>query len=253
MLKRNNRTKNAGTSRDLMAYRLRPGAKWAINSPIMFLFKDKTSWRQPTYNLQEEIAASITHGIGAGLSIAGLVILIVLGIIYGDVWQVVAFSIYGTSLILLYFASTLYHAVQDPGKKRIFRILDHTAIYLLIAGTYTPFLLVRMRGTMGWTLFAVVWAMALAGIIWKIFFLGRMEILATIFYVVMGLMAVVGINEMLISIPTSGLILLVIGGAVYILGIIFYAWEGLPYNHVIWHLFVLVASVLHFFAIATLI
>lgn len=219
----------------------------------MFLFKDKESWQMPTYSQREEIAASVTHGIGVGLSVVGLTLLVALAAIYGDAWQVVAFSIYGASLFLLYLASTLYHAVQNPRLKRRLRLLDHTAIYLLIAGTYTPFLLVRMRGTMGWTLLAVVWSMALAGIIWKIFFLGRLEVLATIFYVLMGCLAIIGIREMLVSIPPAGLILLATGGAVYMLGIIPYAWEKLPYNHVIWHLFVLGGSALHFFAITTLV
>ena len=219
----------------------------------MFLFKENSSWQKPTYDLREEIASSVTHGVGAGLSVAGLTLLIVLAAKYGDVWQVVAFSIYGVSLFLLYLASTLYHAIQNPRAKKVFRVLDHTAIYLLIAGTYTPFLLVGMRGAMGWTLLIIVWAMALAGISWKIFFLGRLEILATIFYVLMGWLAIVGIKEMLASIPTAGLILLVAGGLVYTLGIIFYAWKKLPYNHAIWHLFVLGGSVLHFFAITTLI
>ncbi len=219
----------------------------------MFLIKEKSSWQKPIYNLREEIAASVTHGVGAGLSVAGLTLLIVLAAIYGDAWQVVAFSIYGTSLFLLYLASTLYHAIQNPRAKRVFRVLDHTAIYLLIAGTYTPFLLVGMRGAMGWTLLVTIWAMALAGIIWKIFFLGRLEILATIFYVLMGWLAIIGIKEMLVSIPTTGLILLVTGGLVYMLGIIFYAWKKIPYNHAIWHLFVLGGSILHFFAITTLV
>ncbi len=219
----------------------------------MFLIKEKSSWQKPIYNLREEIAASVTHGVGAGLSIAGLTLLIVLAAIYGDAWQVVAFSIYGTSLFLLYLASTLYHAIQNPRAKKVFRVLDHTAIYLLIAGTYTPFLLVGMRGAMGWTLLVTIWAMALAGIIWKIFFLGRLEILATIFYVLMGWLAIIGIKEMLVSIPTTGLILLVTGGLVYMLGIIFYAWKKIPYNHAIWHLFVLGGSILHFFAITTLV
>jgi len=201
----------------------------------MFLIKEKSSWQKPIYNLREEIAASVTHGVGAGLSIAGLTLLIVLAAIYGDAWQVVAFSI------------------QNPRAKKVFRVLDHTAIYLLIAGTYTPFLLVGMRGAMGWTLLVTIWAMALAGIIWKIFFLGRLEILATIFYVLMGWLAIIGIKEMLVSIPTTGLILLVTGGLVYMLGIIFYAWKKIPYNHAIWHLFVLGGSILHFFAITTLV
>jgi hemolysin III len=219
----------------------------------MFLFKDKESWKNPTYNFQEEIAASITHGVGAGLAAGGLTLLVVLALMYGDVWQVIAFSIYGVSLFFLYSASTLYHAIQRPRLKRYFRIVDHAAIYLLIAGTYTPFLLVTMRDTLGWTLLTVIWCMALAGVLWKIFFLGRFEILATVFYVLMGCLAIVGINKMLVSIPPAGLILLATGGAVYILGIIFYAWNKIPYNHVIWHFFVLGGSTLHFFAIITLV
>jgi len=219
----------------------------------MFLFKDKESWKDPTYNFREEIAASVTHGIGAGLAAVGLTLLVILAVMYGDVWQVVAFSIYGVSLFLLYSASTLYHAIQRPRLKRFFRVIDHAAIYLLIAGTYTPFLLITMRDTVGWTLLVIIWSMALAGIIWKIFFLGRLEVLATIFYVVMGCLALVGINKMLVSIPPTGVVLLAIGGAVYILGIIFYAWKKIPYNHVIWHFFVLGGSALHFFAIVTLV
>lgn len=219
----------------------------------MFLFKDKESWKNPTYNFREEIAASISHGIGAGFAAIGLILLVVLAVMYGDTWQVVAFSIYGISLFFLYSASTLYHGIQRPHLKRVFRVMDHVGIYLLIAGTYTPFLLVTMRDTMGWTLLVVIWSMALAGIIWKIFFLGRLEVLATLFYILMGCLAVVGIRQMLVSIPPAGMILLATGGAVYILGVIFYAWDRIPYNHVIWHFFVLGGSVLHFFAIYTLI
>jgi hemolysin III len=219
----------------------------------MFLFKDKESWKNPTYNVREEIAASVSHGVGAGLAAVGMTLLVVLAVTYGDTWQVVAFSIYGISLFFLYSASTLYHGIQRPRLKRFFRVMDHAGIYLLIAGTYTPFLLVSMRDTMGWTLLVIIWSMALAGIIWKIFFLGRMEILATMFYILMGCLAVVGIRQMVVSIPLTGLILLVAGGAVYISGVIFYAWHRIPYNHVIWHFFVLGGSALHFFAIFTLV
>ena len=219
----------------------------------MFLFKDKESWKNPTYNLREEIAASISHGVGAGLAAIGLALLVVLAVMYGDTWQVVAFSIYGASLIFLYSASTLYHGIQRPRLKRLLRVMDHAGIYLLIAGTYTPFLLVGMRNTMGWILLVIIWSMALAGVIWKIFFLGRLEILATMFYILMGCLAVVGIRQILVSIPPTGIILLVAGGAVYISGVLFYAWEKIPYNHVIWHFFVLGGSALHFFAIFTLI
>ncbi len=219
----------------------------------MFLFKDQESWKNPTYNFREEIAASVSHGVGAGLAAIGLTLLVVLAMRYGDTWQVVAFSIYGTSLFFLYSASTLYHGIQRPRLKRSFRVIDHAGIYLLIAGTYTPFLLVSMRNTMGWTLLVIIWSMALAGIIWKIFFLGRLEILATMFYILMGCLAVVGIRQILVSIPPTGVILLAAGGAVYISGVIFYAWKKIPYNHVIWHFFVLGGSTLHFFAIFTLV
>ncbi|MCP4423243.1 MAG: hemolysin III family protein [Chloroflexi bacterium] len=205
-----------------------------------------------TYTLGEEIANSVTHGIGIGLSVAGLTILVVLAAIYGDVWRVVSFSVYGSSLIILYLASTLYHSFQRPKIKRVFRILDHAAIYLLIAGTYTPFALVSLRGPWGWTLFGVVWGMALLGIAFKTVFPGRYEVAATAAYVVMGWLCVIAYKEMLVRVPPGGLTFLIVGGVVYTLGVIFYAWEKLPYNHAIWHLFVLGGSICHFFAIYNL-
>ena len=141
----------------------------------MGLLKEKPSWQNPMYTLGEEIANSVTHGIGVALAVAGLTVLVVLSAIYGDAWRVVSFSIYGSSLIILYSASTIYHSVQHPKAKRLLRTLDHTSIYVLIAGTYTPFMLIAVRGTMGWTLLAIVWAMALTGIIWKIFFIFNLE------------------------------------------------------------------------------
>ena len=201
------------------------------------------------YTVGEEIANSITHGVGAALSVAGLTLLVVLAAIYGDVWRVVSFSIYGSSLVLLYLASTLYHSIQQPKVKRILRIFDHSAIYLLIAGTYTPFTLVSMRGAWGWTLFGVVWGLALLGIAFKTIFIGRYEKLATAAYVLMGWLVVFAFKEMLVMIPPGGIIWMVVGGVVYTLGVLFYAWEKLPYNHAIWHLFVLGGSICHFFAI----
>lgn len=220
---------------------------------IMGLFKDKPSWQDPFYTLGEEIANSVTHGVGAALAVAGMILLVVLAALYGDKWRVVSFTIYGLSLIILYLASTLYHGVQHPRAKRIFRRLDHTSIYVLIAGTYTPFLLISMRGSLGWILLAVVWTMALAGILWKIFFLGRFEVLATIMYVLMGWMGVIAFRQLLVNVPQTGVILLFAGGIVYTVGVIFYAWEKLPYNHAIWHLFVLGGSICHFFSITTLV
>lgn len=201
------------------------------------------------YTVGEEIANSITHGIGAALSIAGLTLLVVLAAIYGDVWRVVSFSIYGSSLVLLYLCSTLYHSIQHPKTKRILRIFDHSAIYLLIAGSYTPFTLVSMRGPWGWSLFGVVWGLALLGIAFKTVFIGKYEKLATAAYVLMGWLVVIAFKEMLVVVPPGGIVWLVIGGVVYTLGVLFYAWEKLPYNHAIWHLFVLGGSVCHFFAI----
>lgn len=204
------------------------------------------------YSLKEEIANSITHGIGAGLSVAGLTLLVVLAAIYGDVWRIVSFSIFGSTLVILYLASTLYHSFQNPRVKRVLRVLDHASIYLLIAGSYTPFLLVSMRGVWGWTMFGVVWGLALMGVTFKVFFIGRYEVLATAAYVLMGWLCVIAFKEMLVSVPPGGVTFLIIGGVVYTVGVIFYAWHKLPYNHAIWHLFVLGGSICHFFAVINL-
>lgn len=220
----------------------------------MWLLKEKQSWHKPFYSPREEIANSITHAIGVALSIAGLTALVILAAIYGDVWRIISFSIYGSSLILLYLASTLYHSFQHPRVKAVLRKFDHASIYILIAGTYTPYLLVSLRGTaVGWTFFALVWGMAAAGVVWKMFFLGKLEVIATIIYILMGWMCVLVFKQMMAAIPTPGVIMLVTGGVIYTLGVIFYAWEKLPYNHAIWHLFVLGGSICHFFSIATLV
>lgn len=201
------------------------------------------------YSLGEEIANGITHGLGAGLSVAGLTLLVVLAALYGDVWRVVSFSIYGSTLIILYLASTLYHSFQHPRVKRVFRIIDHASIYLLIAGTYTPFLLVSMRGAWGWTLLVVIWGLALLGIGFKVLFTHHFQKLSTLAYVLMGWLCVIALKEALVSIPPGGLIWLAVGGVVYTVGVVFYAWKKLPYNHAIWHLFVLGGSTCHYFAI----
>ena len=199
--------------------------------------------------LGEEIANSITHGIGAGLSIAALVILVVLASRRGDAWRIVSFSIYGASLILLYMSSTLYHSFVNPKIKNIFRILDHSAIYLLIAGTYTPVTLTLMRGAWGWTLFGLAWGMAIGGIIITALLLDKLKSLLVLSYVAMGLLVVIAIKPMMQMVPRGMIIWLFIGGACYILGIIFYLWKKLPYHHPIWHLFVLGGSISHFLGI----
>lgn len=201
------------------------------------------------FTLGEEIAHSITHGIGAALSIAGLTVLVVLAVLYGDGYQVVSFSIYGGSLVILYLASTLYHGFQHPGVKRVFKVLDHASIYLLIAGTYTPFLLVSLRGNLGWTLLAVIWGLALLGVSFKALFIDRFQNLSVLMYVLMGWLSLVLVKEMLIHIPLGGLILVAVGGVFYTIGVIFYALQKIPYMHVVWHFFVLGGSIAHYFAV----
>ena len=223
----------------------------------MFLLKNDEKWQNPVYDGPQEMWSSITHGIGLGLSIIGFFLLIYLGAAQGDIWLLISFVVYGLSLITLYLASTLYHGVQKPAVKRKLRVFDHIGIYLLIAGTYTPFMLAGMQNgmsrTLGWGMLAVIWGMAFFGILWKIFFLGKFEVLAVIGYVVMGVAGVVLLKDMLAAVPLQTIIWLAIGGAIYILGVIFYAIERIPYNHVIWHFFVMSASLAHFVAVLTLI
>lgn len=201
------------------------------------------------YTVAEEIANAISHGIGAGLGVAGLAVLVTMAAAKGDVWRVVSFSIYGATLVILYLASTFYHAFQSPRVKRIFRIFDHSAIFLLIAGTYTPFTLVTLRGPWGWTLFGLIWAMAIAGIALKAFFVDRAEKLSVAIYIIMGWLAVIAAKPLIETLAWEGLAWLAAGGLSYTLGVVFYAWKKLPLNHAIWHLFVLGGSVCHFFGI----
>jgi len=201
------------------------------------------------YSIGEEIANAISHGIGALLSIAGLAVLVSYAALYGDAWHIVSTSIFGATLVLLYAASTVYHSVWHHPTKRILQRLDHSAIFLLIAGTYTPFALVNMRGPWGWTLFGIVWSMALLGIALQLFPRQRSERLSLILYLGMGWMAVAAIKPFLQGVETGGLILLLIGGLFYSLGVIFYVWQRLSYHHAIWHGFVLAGSTFHFFAV----
>jgi hemolysin III len=150
---------------------------------------------------------------------------------------------------LLYLASTLYHGFQNPRLKRKFKIFDHASIYLLIAGTYTPFLLIGLRGTTGWTLLVVVWGIALAGVVYKIFFIERFQVLSVVSYILLGWLCVFVFKEMLVSIPMGGIIWLVVGGLFYMVGVIFYALQKIPYMHVVWHFFVLGGSICHYIAV----
>ncbi len=198
-------------------------------------------------SISEEIANSITHGIGTGLSIAALAILVVLSAKKGDPWAIVGFSIYGASLFLLYLISTLYHGFTHPKVKRFFRVLDHTAIFILIAGTYTPITLTVLRGPWGWTLFGLVWGLAGIGIILKILYFGRFEKLSVMLYILMGWIVIIALKPLITMLPPVSLLWIGIGGIFYTSGVIFYAWQRLPYHHVIWHVFVLGGSVSHFF------
>lgn len=207
---------------------------------------DKTH-RQLTRN--EEIVNSITHGIGALLSIAALIILITVARAYDDNWHLVSYSIYGGTLILLYLSSTLYHSFSKPRIKDLFARFDHVSIFLLIAGTYTPILLTSVRGPWGWTLFGIIWGIALIGAVIRSIFLHRFRKIMVAIYLLMGWMFVLAGKQIYMNLPSISLTFLILGGIAYSAGVIFYMWRKLPYSHGIWHLFVLAGSVLHFFAI----
>ena len=197
----------------------------------------------------EEIVNSLLHLVGAALGIAALAILVVLSAEQRDTYKVVGCTIFGITLILMYSASALYHAVRKPFWKRIYKIVDHSAIYLLIAGTYTPILLVTLHGAWGWTLFGIIWGLALGGLIFKFFFTGRFEYASTIIYLGMGWLAIVAIKPIYHALPADGLAWLAAGGLSYTLGVVFYMWDRLHFGHAIWHLFVLGGSICHFFLI----
>ncbi len=202
------------------------------------------------YSVKEEIWHALVHGVGIALSIAGLVILVCLSCLYGNVWSIVSSAIFGTTLVLMYTASTIYHSVRSDKKKKCFKKLDHIAIYYLIAGTYTPFLLVLMRGPLGWTLFGVVWALAVLGTILKLYSSANgTKIWSIGLYLAMGWLILCATHQVWTAIPKIGLIYLILGGLFYTLGIIFYVWKSKAYTHVVWHLFVLLGSIMHFFAV----
>lgn len=199
--------------------------------------------------VKEEIFNSITHGVGVLLSIAALVILVVLAVGKGNTWHVVSFSIYGSTMVLLYLASTLYHSFTAEKVKNLFARFDHAAIFLLIAGTYTPFLLTALRGTFGWVLFGIIWGVAVIGVVIRSIYLTRFRKLMVAIYLIMGWMFVVAVGPMIKNLPLTSLIFLLLGGIFYSVGVIFYVKRNLKYGHGIWHLFVLAGSIMHFFAV----
>jgi len=198
------------------------------------------------YTLGEEIFNGITHGIGALLSIAALVVLVAFASIKGDVWRIVSFSIYGFTLFFLYLSSTLYHSIFHEKTKRVLRLFDHISIYLLIAGSYTPITLIAMRGVWGWTIFGIIWGLAITGIILKIFGMKRFKIVSLLLYLLMGWLIIIAFKPMMAMIPEGLFSWLLASGLIYTIGIIFYIWRKLPFNHGIWHLFVLGGSTVHF-------
>lgn len=203
----------------------------------------------PRYTTGEEIANGVTHGIGVVLAIAGLAVLAAFATLRGSALHVTACSIFGAAMIVAYTTSTLYHSVQVERFKQVLRALDHSAIFLLIAGTYTPFMLVSLGGPSGWTFLAVIWTLALAGIVLRLLLRGRLHGLIVAIYLAMGWAAVTVIGPLREHLATGGLVLLATGGIAYTLGVPFYKWRRLPYNHAIWHGFVLAGSALHFFAV----
>ena len=203
------------------------------------------------YTLGEEIFNSVSHGVGGLLAIAGTVVLIVFSALYSDAWAVVSASIYGASLIILYTMSTLYHAITNRTAKGFFRIMDHNTIFFLIAGTYTPYTLVTLRGALGWTLFGVVWGAAVLGIVLNSIDLERFKKLSMVCYVAMGWVIILAIKPMKEGLSVLSLTFLLIGGLFYTVGIVFYAIKKVKYFHSVWHLFTVAGSVFHFFSILT--
>jgi hemolysin III len=198
----------------------------------------------------EEVANCVTHGIGLALSVAGLFALVTLAWLSGDAWHIVSGTVYGASLVTLYLASTLYHGARTERAKHLLQILDHCCIYLLIAGTYTPFTLVTLRGGWGWTLFGLVWGLSLTGILFRIIFGTRYRPVAVASYVLLGWLCVIAAKPILTLVPTGAILWIVAGGVAYTSGVFFFASDRIRHAHAIWHLFVLAGSICHFVAVA---
>ncbi|MGF2616765.1 hemolysin III family protein [Rossellomorea vietnamensis] len=203
---------------------------------------DYTDWK-------EELANAITHGIGFLLSIPALVLLIMAAVEKGTAWHIVSYTIFGVTMLLLYLFSTLLHSFKPSPTKKLFAILDHSAIYLLIAGTYTPFMLVSFRTPLGWTIFGIIWGLAIAGVVFKCYFVDRYQIISTLVYLLMGWMIIIAVKPLYEILSPTGFLLLLTGGVFYSIGAVFYVWNKLPFNHAIWHLFVLAGSTFMFLCV----
>ena len=197
----------------------------------------------------DELVNTLTHGAGMAASVLGFVVLLIVAILRGGPWQIVGCAIYGATLVCLYAASTFYHGVSSPRAKHVLHMFDHCAIYLLIAGTYTPFLLVNLRGSWGWTLLAVIWTCAVLGILFKLWFADRFPIFSVSAYVAMGWLGVIAARQVYAHVPLKGVVWIVLGGLAYSIGVIFYACKKIPHHHAIWHLLVMAGSTCHYVAI----
>lgn len=197
----------------------------------------------------EEVANAITHGIGALLSIAALVLLIVDAAMHGNAWHIVSFTLFGSTMLLMYICSTMLHSLPRGKAKDIFEIFDHSSIYFFIAGTYTPFLFLVVKGWVGWTIFGIVWGLAIGGTIFKSFFAKKFVLYSTLLYVIMGWLIIFAWEPLVTNLHPNGILLLVIGGVLYTVGSIFYVWRGFKYHHTLWHLFVIGGSIAHFFCV----
>jgi hemolysin III len=200
----------------------------------------------------EEIANAITHGLGAVLAAVALVFLIIVAALKGTAWHIVSFSIFGATMLILYLASTLYHSLTHDRAKLLFRKFDHMSIYLLIAGTYTPFCLTALQGWVGWSILGVIWGCAILGIVLKAFYTGQKEMLSTVLYVVMGWMGMLAVKPLYDALPAQSFYLLLLGGVFYTVGTVFFVRDNIRFFHGIWHLFVLAGSAAHFFSIVRL-
>lgn len=205
----------------------------------------------PPHFSREELWNALTHGIGVAAALVGGGVLVTMAVLFGSTAQIVGAAVYVGTLVLLFTASTLFHAIPHANAKRKLQIFDHCAIFLLIAGTYTPFMLVGLRGAWGWSLLSVVWALAVAGVVFKLFYTGRFERTSTAIYIAMGWLVIIAVVPLCRALPLTTLVLLFVGGLFYTLGTLFYLSKRIPYAHAIWHGFVLVGSVCHFIAVYT--
>jgi hemolysin III len=202
-----------------------------------------------SYTVNEEIASSVIHGVGWMLGIAELILLVIFSAIYGSIWHIVSCTVFGVTIVVMYAVSTVYHSLRGSGAKHVFKILDHSSIFLLIAGTYTPYTLVFLRGLSGWVLFGIVWTGFILGTVFKSFAIKKLKILSVVLYIIMGWSVIPVIGEVIKRVPAGGVILLFTGGVFYTVGVPFYILKRIPFNHAIWHLFVLAGTTFHFLSV----